>query len=231
MIKNINQPGYEHYFIDTDGNVYGENMKKRKLFVNKQNRNGYLQVMLQNKKMGLKPKLCYVHRLVAQTFIPNPQNLPQVNHIDYCRTNNKISNLEWVSLSEQAIHRLQRIETYPKLIERLKKDFVTFNKGIENFSKYKNFTSLSLIWNCSEWHAHKIVKKYDVSMVKYKMPKQIRQDIINEIKDYYQKTPGKNIFGKKYVEYLSSKYKVIISSHQFYDLRDKAIGKTKRVSK
>lgn len=231
MIKNINQPGYEHYFIDTDGNVYSENMKKRKLFANKQNRNGYLQVMLQNKKMGLKPKLCYVHRLVAKTFIPNPNNLPQVNHIDYCRTNNKVSNLEWVSLSEQALHKLERVETYPKLIKRLKSDFITFNKGIENFSKYKNLSSLSLIWNCSEWHAHQIIKKYDVSMTKRRIPKQIREDIINEIRDYYQKTPGKNIFGRNYLEYLSDKYRVVVTPWQFYDLRDKAIGKTKRASK
>lgn len=57
---------------------------------------GYLQVNIQidgkqNKKS--------VHRLVAKTFIPNPDNLPMVNHCDCDRTNNNVSNLEWCTAS------------------------------------------------------------------------------------------------------------------------------------
>lgn len=56
------------------------------------NEKGYLRVMLFNGKKG---KLCIVHRLVAQAFIPNPNNLPQVNHKDEDPTNNHVENLEW----------------------------------------------------------------------------------------------------------------------------------------
>ena len=55
-------------------------------------RGGYLQVQLS--KNG-KVKVCKLHRLVAQTFLPNPDNLPVVNHKDEDKTNNCVDNLEW----------------------------------------------------------------------------------------------------------------------------------------
>lgn len=45
-----------------------------------------------------------VHSMVAKTFIDNPNNKPQVNHIDSNRINNNILNLEWVTISENRIH-------------------------------------------------------------------------------------------------------------------------------
>ena len=53
---------------------------------------GYLQVSLY--KNG-KEKIFYVHRLVAEAFIPNPNNLPEVNHRDENKQNNSVENLEW----------------------------------------------------------------------------------------------------------------------------------------
>lgn len=54
-----------------------------------------------------KAKTHLIHRLVAQTYIPNPDNKPEVNHKDGDKTNNSLSNLEWVSKPENAQHALK----------------------------------------------------------------------------------------------------------------------------
>lgn len=63
---------------------------------------GYL---LANIKINGKWASKYVHRLVAQTFIPNPGNLPQVNHLDCDRTNNNVENLEFCTASYNSKYR------------------------------------------------------------------------------------------------------------------------------
>ena len=65
---------------------------------------GYRQVSLWKNNIGTS---LYVHRLLAEAFIPNPQNKPEVNHIDGNRQNNHISNLEWVTSGENSLHASQ----------------------------------------------------------------------------------------------------------------------------
>ena len=73
-------------------------------------RDGYLKLSLseQNRK-----KMYFVHRLVALTFIPNPDNLPQVNHIDGNKQNNHYSNLEWCTISENTKHGFRVLNRKP----------------------------------------------------------------------------------------------------------------------
>lgn len=105
-------PDLKGYLITEDGRVFSCHKKRskgtnkiesyidynnpieRKL---KQHPSGY--VYIKNKR---------VHRLVAELYIPNPKNLPEVNHIDEDKTNNKVGNLEWVSRQKNAEHSLAK---------------------------------------------------------------------------------------------------------------------------
>ena len=103
--NTIHKPikGYEGiYEVDTNGNVWSLDRnqifkgtlsvrKGRKLKPTKKP-NGYLVVTLSKDNIQ---KSCDIHRLVAETFLPNPDNLPQVNHKDEDKTNNRLENLEW----------------------------------------------------------------------------------------------------------------------------------------
>ena len=73
----------------------GKQLKKGKILKLHKDTSGYLCVKLCKNTNQYQFK---VHRLVAQTFIPNPNNLPQVNHKDECKTNNIVSNLEWCDI-------------------------------------------------------------------------------------------------------------------------------------
>ena len=83
-------PGFENYLINTKGDVYS--LHSNAFLKPWKNKKGYLKLEL--RKNG-KRNNCSVHRLVAVTFIPNPCNLPEVNHKDENKSNNSPENLEW----------------------------------------------------------------------------------------------------------------------------------------
>lgn len=89
-----------NYSIDQKGNIYSNT--SHKYMSQRINEDGYKLVSL-TVDMNT-TKIFRVHRLVAETFIPNPDNKPEVNHIDGDKTNNTVENLEWVTSKENKEH-------------------------------------------------------------------------------------------------------------------------------
>ena len=94
--------GYEgRYQVSNFGNVKSLNYKhtgEEKIMQSCKDKIGYLHIKL---FMNGKPKMYKVHRLVAQAFIPNPENKSEVDHIDSNPSNNDVTNLRWVDHEEQ----------------------------------------------------------------------------------------------------------------------------------
>lgn len=95
--------GFEDYFqISNLGNVFSKRSKR--LLKQTKSPTGYWTFAT---KIGGRQGVNHyflVHRLVAMAFIPNPEDKPFVNHIDGCKTNNVVSNLEWVTAKENSAH-------------------------------------------------------------------------------------------------------------------------------
>lgn len=153
----INFPNYQ---ISNLGNVYSKkNYKIRKSFVS----NGYLCIYLFKNGKRYRKK---IHRLVAEAFIPNPNNLPIINHIDGNKMNNIVSNLEWCTSKQNTIHAYKTGLMKTKQINQydLKGNFIKTwdsiisasvelqlnRKSIQHCCMHRNKTSGGYIWRYAD---------------------------------------------------------------------------------
>ena len=105
---------YPNYEVSDQGEV--RNAKTKKLLSLKKKIRGYVYVHLHQDG---KSKVVTVHRLIASAFIPNPNNLETVNHINYIKDDNRVENLEWMSYSENSGNKNPHKIIVGKQIEQL----------------------------------------------------------------------------------------------------------------
>ena len=121
-------PNFQTYGINESGEVM--NYRSGKIVPAYPTEDGYYRLTLKNPD-GISTQS--VARLVGLTFIPNPDNLPTIDHIDRNRGNNNVNNLRWASLEEQAINKGCRKD------QKFKR-FVSMEFGISSKNPYRSYT-------------------------------------------------------------------------------------------
>ena len=118
-------PGYEGlYKVSDEGEVYSYKPNYNRILKPYPNKKGYLTLDLRKNN---KRKSYRVHRLVALAFLPNFYNKPTVDHINRCKTDNRLYNLRWATQSEQCYNHGLRITN------KLKEKYIHFLEKINRF--------------------------------------------------------------------------------------------------
>ncbi len=105
--------GFKGYGVSSDGKIWS--YKRKRWLKLSHNGKGYIKVQMWYRSRNHNKR---VHRLVAENFIANPENKPYVNHINNIRDDNRVENLEWLTIKENIAHKYKNNETPNKYLKQ-----------------------------------------------------------------------------------------------------------------
>lgn len=155
--------GYEGlYQVSNLGNIRSLYKRSKGNIMNLPIKKGYYQIGL--RKNGIR-KYYQVHRLVAQAFIENKENLPQVNHIDENKLNNNVDNLEWCTVSYNNCYgtRIKRVveknkTRQPVILYDINGNFIAEYFSIMDASRQTKINPSCIVGSCK--NKDRIPRKY-----------------------------------------------------------------------
>lgn len=148
--------GFENYQVSNLGNIKSFNYGRENIIKTTKNKFGYLNLTLFKKG---KRYYFSVHRLVATTFIQNPENKKQVNHINGVKTDNCVENIEWNTCKENMTH------AFSVGLNKGKKGFLNVNSKLNEedvlFIRSSDLSrkELSVIYNIDKTVICKIINR------------------------------------------------------------------------
>lgn len=179
-VKKCGEGNRVKYYVSKSGNIYS--VTKRNLIVKKLT--SYLNVY-GYRKVTINNKMYSVHRLVAQSFLPNPENKPQVNHVNGIKDDNRVENLEWVTPKENINHAYTNGLANNQLLALEKRNSnPEFKKTVSALGKSKRKMSFH--------QAEKIRKLYDTG--------DYSQDSLGKMYNVSQATIGFIVRNERYKE-------------------------------
>lgn len=150
--------GYEErYFISKDGDVYSSvtNRFRKKVKL----KTGYIGLILNNK--GIE-KNFLLHRLIAESFLPNPDKKPHINHKNLIRHDYRLENLEWCTQKENWKHAIDNGVVHPCYGEKHYNSKITLDTAINIFKQKGTGLTLEEVakkFNVGKWCVHSIFYK------------------------------------------------------------------------
>lgn len=168
-VKKITESKFMDYYVSKSGNVYS--LKKKTGVIHQvkpyKNKNGYERVLISKKWYS-------VHRMVAQAFIPNPENKPEVNHIS--GKSNNVENLEWNTRKENMNHAWstglmennRRAERRNREYTEEQKEFYRSNMSKVSKEHRRKFTDdqvreMRKLYETGEANQPELAKKFNIS--------------------------------------------------------------------
>ena len=235
-------PGFPRYMASTEGKIISNANKIPKLLQPSLDKSGYPLVALMKDGKRYTKK---VARLIAETFIPNPQEKPQVDHINTVKTDSRVCNLRWVTPSENARNKI----THERLTKRLQALAVersytvfTYTKDYEQVSAFTSTSSAASTLGISQGNISSscmgslptykgLIWSYDPDLTKEKrqeLEEQAKEKFIknristNKAVEKYRKKP-ENILKarKKALDYYYLHQEEIKEKHRQWNARQK----------